>query len=315
VMLDLEPDTTVGDLEPWKPQPEPSGVTKVLNAWGGLAADAIATVRRLPRAIAQPADAVRSAIGTIRGLGRLAGDLTATPRLSIEGSIGPHRSWARSSASLADVRTIRSVFGGTVNDVVLAAVSGGYRELLLSRGEDADRARIRSLVPVSTRHDDGHDVPDNRVSTLLYDLPVRIADPVERLRIVHQQVAELKASHMAEAGETVVVLGDLAPPMVVGLLSRLTIRALHGLPQRSINTVTTNVPGPPFPLYCLGHEMLETFPFVPISHGVRVSTAILSYNSYLFFGVTGDYTMAPDVDVLAAAASRGIRQLHERALP
>ena len=313
VMLDLEADTTVAAPERWEPRPEPLGAIKVIDAWRGLATDVIATARRIPRVFTHPADSVRSAVGTARGLARLAGDLAATPPLSIEGSIGPHRSWAQSSASLGDVRAIRTAFGGTINDVVLAAVSGGYRELLLSRGEDADRARVRSMVPVSTRRDDGQGVPDNRVSFLLYDLPVQIADPVERLRTVHQQMTELKASHMAEAGEAVVALGNLAPPMVVGPVSRMTIRALHRLPQRSINTVTTNVPGPQFPLYCLGREMLEDRPFVPISHGVRVSTAILSYNGRLFFGITGDYATAPDVHVLAAAASAGIEQLCERA--
>ncbi len=79
-----------------------------------------------------------------------------------------------SSESIGDVRTIRSAFGGTVNDVVLAAVSGGYRDMLLSHGEDADRALVRSVVPVSMRHDDDLDRTDNRVSILLDDLPVRI---------------------------------------------------------------------------------------------------------------------------------------------
>ncbi len=315
VLLDLEADTKVGVPEPWEPQPEPHGAAKVFDAWGGLASNVIATAGGLPRAIAHPAETLRSAVGTARGLTRFAGDLGATPPLSIEGSIGPHRTWAHSSASLGDVRTIRSVFGGTVNDVVLAAVSGGYRDLLLSRGEDADRALVRSMVPVSTRHDDGLGVPDNRVSILLYDLPVQIADPVERLEVVHEQMTELKASHMAEAGETVTAIGNLAPPMVVGTVSRMVVRALHRLPQRSINTVTTNVPGPQFPLYCRGREMLEYRPFVPISHGVRVSTAILSYNGRLFFGITGDYSTAPDVQVLASAASEGIEQLRERALP
>jgi diacylglycerol O-acyltransferase len=315
VVLDLEVDTTtVAVPEPWEPQREPPGVMKVLDAWGGLAADVLATARGLPRAISHPKNTIRSAVATVHGLARFAGDLAATPRLSIEGSIGPHRSWAHSSASLGDVQRIRSAFGGTINDVVLAAVSGGYRELLLSRGEDADRARVRSLVPVSTRHDDGHGVPDNRVSTLLYDLPVQIADPVERLRVVHEEMSELKVSHMAEAGEAVVTVGNLAPPMVVGPVTRMVTRAIHRLPQRSINTVTTNVPGPQFPLYCLGHEMLENRPFVPISHGVRVSTAILSYNGYLSFGVTGDYETAPDVHVLAVAASTGIEQLNVRAV-
>jgi diacylglycerol O-acyltransferase / wax synthase len=314
VLLDLEANAQIAIPEPWEPEPEPHGVAKVLDAWGGLATDVIATARRLPRAITHPADTIRSAVGTARGLARFAGDLGATPPLSIEGSIGPHRTWAHSSASLGDVRVICSVFGSTINDVVLAAISGGYRELLLSRGEDADRARVRSMVPVSTRRDDGHGVLDNRVSILLYDLPVQVADPVERLEVVHEQMAELKASHMAEAGEAVTAIGNLAPPMLVGPVSRVVIRSIHRLPQRSINTVTTNVPGPEFPLYCLGREMLEYRPFVPISHGVRVSTAILSYNGHIFFGVTGDYTTAPDVHVLALAASTGIEQLHKQAL-
>jgi len=309
VTLDLETDAEVAVLEPWRPQPEPGGAAKVLDAWAGLATDLIAGARQLPRAVIHPIDTIGTAVRTARGLARLAGGLAATPPLSIEGGIGPHRTWAHSSASLVDVATIRSVFGGTINDVVLAAVSGGYRELLFSRGEDADRARVRSLVPVSTRHDDGHDVPDNRVSALLFDLPVQIADPVERLELVHKQMDELKASHMAEAGEAVVTLGNIAPPMVVGPLSRMVIRAAHRLAQRSINTVTTNVPGPQIPLHCLGREMLEVRPFVPISHGVRVSTAILSYNGRLFFGITGDYATTPDVQVLAVAASGGIEQL------
>ena len=313
-VLDAEADTTVGEPAPWDAQPEPPGVTKVLDAWGGLATDVMATARGLPRAVVHPRTTLRSAVATVGGLARFAGDLVATPPLSIEGSIGPHRTWARSSASLADVRRIRSAFGGTINDVVLAAVSGGYRELLLSRGEDADRAQVRSLVPVSTRHDDGQGVPDNRVSTVLYDLPVHIADPVERLHVVHEQMNELKASHMAEAGEAVVSLGNLAPPMVVGPMSRMVIRAIHRLPQRQVNTITTNVPGPQFPLYCLGHEMLESHPFVPICHGIRVSTAILSYNGRLFFGITGDYETAPDVRVLAVAASTGIERLSARAV-
>ncbi len=314
VVLDLEGDTTVATSEPWKPQPEPPAVAKVLDAWGGLAADVLATARGIPAAVSHPISTIGSAVATVRGLARLAGDLTATPPLSIEGSIGPHRTWAQSSASLGDVQKIRTAFGGTINDVVLAAVSGGYRELLLSRGEDADRARVRSLVPVSTRHDDGHGVPDNRVSTLLYDLPVQIADPVERLLVVHEQMNELKGSHMAEAGEVVVTVGNLAPPMVVGPVTRMVTRAVHRLPQRSINTITTNVPGPQFPLYCLGHEVLENRPFVPISHGIRVSTAILSYNGRLFFGITGDYETASDVRVLAVAASTGIEELTTRAI-
>ncbi|MGO9343566.1 MAG: WS/DGAT domain-containing protein [Acidimicrobiales bacterium] len=163
------------------------------------------------------------------------------------------------------------------------------------------------------RHEHDLGRTGNRVSAILYGLPVHVADPVERLRLVNEQMTELKVSHMAEAGEAVTAIGNLAPPMIVGSMSRMALRAVHRLPQRSINTITTNVPGPQFPLYCLGREMIEYLPFVPISHGIRVSTAILSYNGRLFFGITGDYATAPDIRVLAKAAADGIEQLRERA--
>jgi hypothetical protein len=131
--------------------------------------------------------------------------------------------------------------------------------------------------------------------------------------LVSAQMTELKASHEAEAAETVITVANLLPPMVVGPVSRLVIRALHRLPQHAVNTITTNVPGPQFPLYCLGREMLEYRPFVPIVHGIRVSTAILSYNGRLFFGITGDGATAADVDVLARGTTNSVAQLTARA--
>ena len=314
VLLDLGPDSTIGEPKPWSPSPEPPGPVKVLDAWSGLLSDAYSTLRGLPGAVADPKAAIRTILANAAGAARFVRSLAPTQPLSIEGSIGPHRSWAHSSATLADVKTIRSAFGGTVNDVVLAAVTSGYRELLLKRGDDADLAVVRSLVPVSTRHDDGHGVMDNRVSALLYELPVHLSDPLERLEAVKYQMSELKTSHISEAAEVVTTIGNLAPPMLVGPFTRLALRSAQRFGQQSLNTVTTNVPGPQYPLYCLGHEMLEYRPFVPISHGLRVGTAILSYNGTLFFGVTGDFETMPDVDVLAAAVPRDIGDLRKRAL-
>jgi diacylglycerol O-acyltransferase len=147
---------------------------------------------------------------------------------------------------------------------------------------------------------------------MLYELPVGVADPVERLRLVQQQIGALKGSRMAEAGALLTEIGDLAPPAAIGTVSRFVSRAVRRLPQRSINTVTTNVPGPQFPLYCLGREMAEYRPFVPIFHGVRVGTAILSYNGTLSFGVTGDFATARRVDVVADGAVRAVHELRKR---
>jgi diacylglycerol O-acyltransferase len=156
-------------------------------------------------------------------------------------------------------------------------------------------------------------VPDNRVSALLLELPVEEQDPVNRLRAVRDRMVELKESHMADAGRLVNDVGNLAPPMVVGTATRLGTRLIHRRPQHSINTVATNVPGPQFPLYCLGREMVAYHPFVPIDHGMRVGTAILSYNGALSFGITGDFDTSPDVDLLAAAIAEGVIELRDRA--
>ena len=314
VLLDAAPTTEVAEPEPWSPRSEPPGVLKVADAWVGLAGDVTAEVLRLARAVTHPTRAIESARTAVLGMGRFVGNLGATPHVSTEGTIGAHRTWAHSSAELSHVKVIRNAFGGTVNDVVLAAVSGGFRDLLLARGDDVTTSEVRSLVPVSTRGDDGRGVADNRVSAILYDIPVGVADPVERLTAVRAEMGERKGSHMVEAGEVVTTLGDLAPPMVVGAVTRTAMRVSHRLSQRAINTITTNVPGPQFPLYCLGREMLEYRPFVPISYGIRVSIAILSYNGRLYFGVTGDEDTAPDVGVVAAGASAAIDELYNRAL-
>jgi WS/DGAT/MGAT family acyltransferase len=313
-LLDLEPVTTAGEPVPWEPRPEPPAAAKVLDAWGGLAADIVGLTKGIPASVVHPVSSARRTLATVEGAVRFAERLVPTRPLSIEGPIGPHRVWAHSSAGLDAVRTIRAAFGGTINDVVLAAVTGGYRALLLGRGDDVDHAEVRSLVPVSTRHEDARGVPDNRVSALLYDLPVSLADPVERLDAVRTQMTDLKSSHIAEAGEMVASASDLAPPMVMEFLTRATIRSARRFGQRSLNTVTTNVPGPRFPLYCLGREMTEYRPFVPISHGLRIGTAIISYNGRVFFGVTGDFRTSPDVGVLAAEAAAGIDELYELAL-
>ncbi len=313
VMLDLTPEAEILEPEPWEPAPEPAPAEKVIDAWAGLADDAITGAKRLGRAVTDPADALRTARRTAQGLTRFVRNLGGTPPSSIDGSIGPHREWAHSSVSLDDVKAVRRNLEGTVNDVVLAAVTGGYRELLISRGDDPDQAVVRSLVPVSTRREDGRGEVDNRVSAILYELPVGIADPVDRLHAVREQMDEHKGSHMAAAGEVVTTVGDLVPPALIGYATRAITRVLRQMPQRSINTVTTNVPGPQFPLYCLGREMLAYLPYVPIFHGVRVATAILSYNGMVHFGVTGDFASAPDVGVLADGAAASIAALEKAA--
>lgn len=311
-LLDLEPTTTIRRAKPWTPAVPPAGPALVADAWAGLLGDAATRIRRLPSVVTRPTDSLRSLAGNAEGAIGFLRNLRATPRNSIEGMIGPHRSWASSSASIDDIRVVRRTFGGTLNDVVLAAVSGSYRSLFTARGEDPDNTVVRAMIPVSVRRDGNQAVADNEVSTLLYELPVHIEDPVERLHAVQQGMGELKASHMAEAGSVIATIGDLAPPIVVEGLTRLALRSSQRRPQSIVDTVVTNVPGPQFPVYCLGHEMLAYYPFVGISYGLRVTTAVLSYNGRLFFGVTGDRDSVPEVAIIADGAAAGIAELRRR---
>jgi diacylglycerol O-acyltransferase len=314
VLLEARRDVDLPTPKPWTPKREPSGPAMVVDAWRGLAGDLLAGVRHWPAAARDPRRALQAMGALTLGSLRWLRHLVPNPPLQIEGHIGPDRVYAHSSASFADVRIIRDAFGGTVNDVVLAAVTRGYHELMLASGDDPDHAVLRTLVPVSVRDADGRGVPDNRVTAVLLELPVALDDPVERLRVVRARMEDLKHSHMADAGRVLTEMGDLAPPMAVGTATRVATRLAHRLPQQSINTVTTNVPGPPFPLYCLGREMLAYYPFVPISHGLRIGTAILSYNGQLAFGVTGDFDAGLDVDLLATACADGIAELRALAL-
>jgi diacylglycerol O-acyltransferase len=311
-LLDVERCPEPGDPVPWTPAPDPSDAALVVDAWSGLAADVWEQLTRLPTVVRHPWRSAGRAAGTATGIVRFLQDLRATEPTPVDGTIGPHRRWAHASVRLDDVRTIRRRFGGTVNDVVLAAVTNGYRQLLVERGLDPTGTTLRSLVPISVRAASGADGDGgNRVSALLYELPVDITDARERLVRVATQLTVLKGSHMADAGVAVTTFADLVPPMLMGNVSRLLVHLAHDRSQHSINTVTTNVPGPQVPLYCLGRELIEQRPFVPISHGLRFGTAILSYNGTLCFGITADEDTGPDVQVIADGIVAGITDLLE----
>ena len=236
-----------------------------------------------------------------------------TPPTSLNGPIGPHRRYAWADADLADVKRIRAAHGGTVNDVVLALITRGFRDLLLSRGEDVEGRVIRTLVPVSVRPrgDGGPAAGDgtltNKVSAMFAELPVGIQDPVERLHAITAQLRDLKESRQAVAGEALTSSMGFAPPMLLTLGMRVATRAARRM--GNLDTVTTNVPGPQFPLYSCGRKLLRAFPYVPLAAPLRVGVSIFSYNGELTFGLTGDYDCAPDLDVLAEGIGAAVKEL------
>lgn len=305
VLLDPEREPPRAPSPGWHPQPEPSAadlLAQPLSRRLLTPVSAAAAVGALLRGPRQMADL---AAKTVQGTLAMSGLLRPSPRSSLNGPIGPHRRWDWAHAQLSEVKLVRSKLGGTINDVVLAVISRGFRELLLSRSEDPQQLVVRSLVPVSVRRPGERGTYNNRVSAMFAELPIGVADPIERLEAMRAQMEGLKRSHSAVAGEVLTSLSGFAPALLLALGMRTVMR----MPQRSLNTVTTNVPGPQQPLYFVGKRMLEAIPFVPLGGQVRIGVAIFSYDGALKFGVTGDYDSAPDIRLLCDGIEEGMAEL------
>ncbi|HVP02195.1 MAG TPA: wax ester/triacylglycerol synthase family O-acyltransferase [Solirubrobacteraceae bacterium] len=303
-LLDRERRPPPIPAHPWTPAPEPAAARLLVDAVGERARFPLRELESAVRALRDPREALTQVAQTAQGLAAYAGLVRAPAPTLLNGPLGPHRRWHWARGHLDEVREIRATLGGTVNDVVLAAITNGFRELLLDAGEPVDRV-VRTLVPVSVRADGESGVYDNQVSAMFADLPVGIADAPERLAAITAQLRHLKDTHQAVAGRALTGLGGFAPEMLLALGARIATRT----PQRSVNTVTTNVPGPQHTLYLAGRRMLETFPYVPLGGHVRVGVAIYSYDGNLGFGVTGDDDAAPDLGVLCAGIERGLAEL------
>ncbi|MFE6922421.1 wax ester/triacylglycerol synthase family O-acyltransferase [Nocardia sp. NPDC057663] len=274
-----------------KPAPVPSG--------NGLL-DLVA------KGISLPVTAPRFAVAMMRSLVPVVfAAVTPSPASSLNGPIGQQRRYVVARASMTEVREIGAVFGVSVNDVALAAVTGAYRTILHQRGEQPTAEKVRILVPVSTRPTDATFVMDNRISALLPYLPVELVDPVERLRAIHQRVSHHRARGEAEAERSMLAMAE-ALPFAVGAWA---FRLAGHFPQHSVAALATNVPGPRRQLTLNKREVLEILPCIPIAMRLRTTIAILSYHDRLFFGITGDYDSTPDIALIAEGIESGIAQL------
>jgi diacylglycerol O-acyltransferase len=314
VVFDRTPEPSPPVPDVWTAGDQPTEWELAVNALNDLARSPYEQVRAIRARLRAPRQATGQLGEVGRGLASWIGVVRPTPVSTLNGGIGPHRRYDWAETTLEDVKTVRRALGGTVNDVVLAVITRGFRDLLLSRGESVDRV-VRSLVPVSVRVKGqsgpavGDGTYDNKVSGMIAELPVGIEDPVARLHAIREQMQGLKDSRQAVAGEALTSLSGFAPPMLLALGTRVFAR----MPQRNVNTVTTNVPGPQQPLYVAGRRMLKAYPYVPLASRVRVGVAIFSYSGLFTYGVTGDYDTAADIGVLCRGIEDGMSELVKQA--
>lgn len=304
VIFDHSPHPRLEREVPWAPQREPGDLRLVADAWVDGLAEPLRQLTALPSLVRAPLRDPQRAVDLVADLVGAWLRPRQVPR-SLNGPVGPHRRWLWVKGSLADVKEVRRALGGSVNDVVLAVITRGFRELLLSRGELVEGRVARTLVPISVRAESELGLLNNRVSGVFPDLPVGEADPVRRLAEIGRQMVALKRSGQAETGDALVSLADLLPAMCLAIAGRLGVRT----PQRLVQTVTTNVPGPQTPLYVGGSRLLDYYPYVPIGGSLQLNVAIISYVGELNVGATGDYDRVPDLDVFALGVKRGMAEL------
>lgn len=264
----------------------------------------IADAARAGAGMALHPDRLREMLGRARALSELIvrDELIAAPHTSLNEPIGTDRDFDVVRVPLAELKAIKSALGGTVNDVVLAAASGGLRRLMLSRGEDPVHG-MRAMVPVNVRTAGEHMALGNRVTSLFVHLPVDDEAPISRYAHVVDHAEGLKSGTAALGGSTLIDLAGHAPPIVHTLLAQSLFAS------RLFNITITNVPGPQSTLYALGSQLVEIAGLVPLAAEHGVGIAVLSYDGHVTFGLIADRTTVPDLDVLRDGIEASLDEL------
>jgi diacylglycerol O-acyltransferase / wax synthase len=239
--------------------------------------------------------------------GKAALPLTA-PRTSINQAITGHRKVSFASISLDDVKRLKNAMGTTVNDVVLAICTGALRSYLQSREELPDSPLV-ATVPVSVH--DAEDVQgSNRVSAMFVSLPTQIADPLERLATINKGTRGAKEEHNALGADVLLNWVEHATPNVFAAAARTYSRLKLADHHRPIhNLIISNVPGPDFPLYFAGAEMVAGFPLGPILEGAGLNITVMSYRGVLNWGLMACRETVAGADEIALAIPEALDEL------
>ncbi len=281
ILMDLEvdPPPTEPPTEPRSVEPEPNPFELVARGVGNTLLTPYRTVRFVNQSVRQG----------LKFIGFTQRDNTPpipfqAPRTSFNTELSPHRRFAYESVGLAEVRSIKDAFGVKLNDVVLALCAGALRRYLESRDELPD-APLIAQVPVSLRveGDVGHG--GTKVGAMFASLATHIADPAERLRAIHESTQGAKEMQQALNAEKIMGISETAPPALISLAARMyTAAGLDSLTPPIMNLIISNVPGPPFPIYCAGARLDAIYPMGPLLYGTGINVTVFSYVDHVDFG-------------------------------
>lgn len=306
ILQSTTPDRTIREAPPFYPRPSPSPTELLRGSWADRLSTPLRAVRGLQEFRRQTED-LGAELG-VRGraiLDMYASQSSSASETPINGPLGPHRAIDWLSTPLDDIKAMRRGLGCTVNDVILTILTGAFREYFLLHRTRPEDLVFRAQTPVSVRSDEERGQMGNRISSWLVPLPLGEADPKAQLARIHETTSELKASRQALGVEIMMQAMALMPTRVLSL----GVQAASG----AMNTIVTNVPGPPFPLYLLGAEMLGMYPLVPLLQNVGLGVALISYNGQVNWGFNADPERVPDLDVFVGLVQASAERVAEAA--
>lgn len=302
ILLSPSPEPDLSEPMAYIPRPVPSSWDLFTDSVLQRLSLPVRAIRDFQRFSEETAD-VRTEVWTrLRAIGDILGwavrPASPTP---LNGRLGPHRRFDWLTMPLGHVKRVAKASGCTVNDVVLATVTGGVREFLLRRRCNPDEIDFRVSAPVSVRREEDRGKMGNHVSSWIVRLPIDEADPRRRLELLHEVTDDLKRSQQALGVQTMMTVAEWTPSVLLSLGAQ----AASG----PINMVVTNVPGPQIPLYMLGAELQEIYPQVPLLQTTGLGVALFSYDGKLCWGFNADYELVPDLRWFVRAIERAFAEL------
>ncbi|WKZ82040.1 MAG: wax ester/triacylglycerol synthase family O-acyltransferase [Acidimicrobiia bacterium] len=311
VLLAPFPSDDLGEPDDFRPRPAPTPARLLGEELGRRmrsSREAVREARRFARESRLLGDEARQRIGSMVQSAR-SGWLTRASETPLNPHIGPNRRVDFLVTDLEEVKKVKNALGGTVNDTVIAAVSGAVRSFLVEeRGFDVEGIDFRAMVPVSTRDGSGADLPGNAVTMWLVPLPIDLAGARERHAAVVERTTHLKVTDQATGAALLTQSASFTPSTLLSLAARVAAATI-----RPFNLTVTNVPGPQVPLHLLSARLRRIFPMVPlwVNHGLGV--ALFSYDGTLNWGLVSDFDSVPDIDRFAGHLRRALDELLEAA--
>lgn len=300
-----------GDDDSWRPPHGPSPAGLVLDA----VRDTVSSPSTLVHTVRGNADALRRRAGGMAQRAATVANALSNRRPATEspinGPLSQHRRFVTLRTDLESYRRVREVHGGTVNDVILATITGGLRAWLMTRAESMGGLRqIKAVVPVSVIDDELEATSlGSQIVAHLVQLPVGEPSPVVRLHQVSYSFQAHKDTGRAVAANRLAGIAGFAPATFHAIGSRVASFEM----RRGFQLAITNVPGPQSALYAAGARMVETYPVHPLQPGHALAIGVTSYDGGVFYGITADRDLLPDVDVLGACITEALDELLDTA--